>query len=183
MLTVEPTRKKNHRGGKVLSLSILFAVFGLVGLLVIVTLTGEVQAPTTKKLDTPVVEQVAPTVPLPPPSADEATNELQPLAPKVEPIAPDPEKQADTDWVRIWDLMASLGNSFGERNAEGVVTPDNAVKWIMDFLNGLNYTSTGYGHPITSRTTGEPISPTTIECYLMGYVPDKPYLKPNCPTY
>lgn len=181
MLTVGPARNKNHKGGKVLSLSVIFGVAGLVLILVAAQLFAVINSRSSKALDIADPE-VAATIAVPAPVTvtEDDANRLQPVAPKVESPTP---LVFPRDYTVVWERLDAMAAIYAVRNANGVVTPEAHTQFITDLLKGFNYKAESNQGRIVSLVNGEPISRDTLLCYLNGYVQGKPYLKPSCPTY
>lgn len=113
---------------------------------------------------------------------------LQPVSPKVvaldeSPAMMSPQNVA-VDYTDVWFKLDMLAASYGEADKKnGSVSAENRLVFIRAFLDGLNYKMTAVGEPILSKVNGEQVRPETVSCYLNGFIPDKPYLKANCPTY
>lgn len=172
-------RRKKHKGGKALSLTLILSGVGVVivlvaaQLFVVVANRGKVEA----SPDNGVVTVI---------NNDESKS-LQPVSPKVEasPVSlGQPQSAPETlAYAEVWKRLDGLASAYGPRDENGTVTQDAKSQFIADFLNGLNYKALKWNGPIVSLLNGDPISPEAMLCYLNGYVPDKPYLKANCPTY
>lgn len=91
--------------------------------------------------------------------------------------------QDGTEYLAVWERLDRLGAAYGQKDKTGVVTEKARLHFIISFLDDLNYRVTEPGQPILSKVNGDKVNPETIDCYLNGYVPGKPYLKANCPTY
>lgn len=160
-------RRKDHKGGKLLSLSILWTGGGIVAILVATGLIAAFSGGAAKHYRR---DDVAVT------STEKA---LQPVSPKI--VASDSESMIteslvySDDYADVWaklDKLAPAGATAAQRQQAAVT-----------FLDGLDYRMTKVGGEIVSKSSGNPVSPSTLACYLNGYVPDKPYLKANCPAY
>lgn len=179
MATSEVRRKKDHKGGKALSLSIILSGVGVVGCLallqVLALMTGEYTHPAKDGYDKAVVTVINNT----------ESNALQPNAAKIEamPQAMEEPKTTASEYAEVWDRLYALADVYAGANNEGVITDDARGQFINDLLNGLNYRADKWYGTIVSQQTGDPISSATLLCYLNGYVHDKPHLKANCPTY
>ena len=160
-------RRKQHKGGKILSLSILWTGGGIVAFLVVVGIIAAVSGGHAKQYNR---DDVAVT-------STEKT--LQPVSPKI--VASDSESlitatEVDsTDYADIWRKL--------ERLAPANAKQSERLKAITSFLDGLDFRYTAPGGEIVSKSTGNPVAPSTLSCYLNGYIPEKPYLKANCPAY
>jgi hypothetical protein len=77
----------------------------------------------------------------------------------------------DEVWTRLYRLA----------NSQTTIADKKA--YIDDFLSSLNYRAVADHGDIVSKADGTPINPDTLMCYLNGFIPDKPYLKANCPAY
>lgn len=163
------TRGKANKGGKVVSLSIIWvglAIALVAGVLTVVsTYTGS-----NEKFDRDIVAVTGVT----------QGDKLQPVSTKI--VASDNANMitaasvsTDEDYADVWSKL--------ERLAPPTATDAEREAVIVGFLSGLNYQMTKRGGEIVSITNGDQISPTTLTCYLNGYIPDKPYLKTNCPSY
>ena len=112
----------------------------------------------------------------------------QPISPKIEssdqPVAA-PQTQLDQidSYEKVWARIDALAEGFGDYSGDGVVSPQEKDKFVKNMLTTLNFQARQERSEITSVFNGKVISPETIYCYLNGYVPNKPYLKPNCPSY
>lgn len=162
-------RKKDHKGGKVASLGILWGAVGLVIILGVTQLVAVYINDKPQEYDRDVV------------AVTEVTqgDKLQPMASKI--VASDDmemissEKAAvPSDYADVWLKL--------ERLAPETATDEVRVLTIQTFLAGLNYRMSERTGTIISITTGDTISPSTLTCYLNGYIPDKPYIKTNCPS-
>jgi len=163
------TRGKAHKGGKVVSLSIIWISLGLAlvagGLTIFNTYYGS-----DEKFDRDIVAVTGVT----------QGDKLQPVSAKI--VASDnasmiksstPSK--DSDYADVWLKLERLAPTAADDKEREAV--------IVTFLAGLNYKMTKRGGEIVSITNGDQISPATITCYLNGYIAEKPYLKTNCPAY
>lgn len=162
-------RRKNHKGGKFMSLGILW---GGVALVVILTISQTVNVLTRKsaQFDRDVVS-VTSTGPY---------SRLQPVSAKI--VASDSESMISTEaaispgeYADVWSKLYRL--------APATATEGERLKVIASFLDGLNYKMVKVGGEIVSKSNGDPINPSTLTCYLNGYIPDKPYIKTNCPSF
>jgi hypothetical protein len=166
--TIEmPPRKKDHKGGKILSLTIIWAGIALVVILAVIQIIAMLTSTAQRRHNRDLT------------AATSMTKSLQPMSTKI--VASDSETAISMgdatpeDYSEVWDALDHLA-------------PDNATqadrdKIIMDFLAGLDYTARSIRGVIISKSSGNVVSVATIMCYLNGYIPDKPYLKPNCPAY
>lgn len=159
---------KNRKGGKIFSLSLIWAGAAFVVILVIIQLV------TMFTTDAPDRHERDPT------AATSMTERLQPMSTKI--VASDSEtvvsinKQDEVeDYANAWKMLYRL--------APDNATPEARNLIIMTFLAGLDYTTDVIGGVIVSKSTGDIVRPSTVECYLNGYIPDKPYIKTNCPAY
>lgn len=170
--TAETTivRRKDHKGGKVISLGILWSGIAFVSVLAI----AQIISSSTANSATPPIERGAVMVSMSERSAS------QPSSPKIVAEAetlplflgsssPAPVKEYASVWIKLERLTVSEASE------------ERKVEIIVDFLDGLNYEMTTRGGVIVSKTTGDQISPSTLMCHLNGYIPEKPHLKANCP--
>lgn len=160
-------RRKDHRGGKILSLGILWVAIAIFAVLVVVGLLASLSGGSAQQYDRDVV------------AVTSNKKVLQPVSPKI--VASDNSSFItetlvySKDYTSVWAKLEKL--------APSGAPVEERKKAIAAFLDGLDYSMTEYGGPIVSKSSGNPISPSTLSCYLNGYIPDKPYLKANCPAY
>ena len=163
-------RRKAHKGGKVMSLSILWGAVALVIVLVAYTMVSNTFHKVENQFDRDVVAV----------TSVQKGNKLQPVSPKIVASASESliSSEATIDVADYDDVWKKL-----ERLAPETATEEERLHTIALFLSGLDYKMSAKGSEIVSITTGDPINPSTLTCYLNGYIPDKPYLKPNCPSF
>lgn len=167
---VTHNRRKSHKAGKVVSLSILWPAIALFVATAAIPLVLALA-----KNSEPQQERDVSAV-----TSSTQDNQLQPVSPKI--VASDTrtmtiiEDSIDaSDYADVW---RSLG-----RLAPASATPEQRQQAMVDFLAGLDYESVAIGGVIVSKSNGTQISPSTVACYLNGYIPDKPYIKVNCPVF
>ncbi len=173
---------RQHKSSKALALSIIAAgVIAFVGFIVADSLRvmGHAQERNDSVPD-PNIVAVTP---------QSKGDRLQPMSPKIvaldqTSIMPSSPESTAIDYTDVWIKLDRLAASYGKPdNPDGTVSNEARMKFIVGFLDGLNYRMLEPFGPIVSKLNNEQISPETVVCYLNGYIPDKPYLKANCPTY
>lgn len=155
-------RGKTNKPGKVISLSMIWVC----AIVLIVILVIQVISMVTLKSASNANREVATYQAAP----------LQPSAAKI--VSADTESivtsETPSNYTDVWNKLDRMA----PRNA----TEKERLEIIAMFLAGLNYQMTEYHGIIVTVDSQTPVSPDTIECYINGYIPDKPYLKANCPA-
>jgi hypothetical protein len=155
-------RGKHHKGGKVVSLSILWVAAGLLVVMAVSQTITHMFNGVQQQYDHNVVNVV---------SQDDAG---QPAAAKIG-FNDGPVDAVAEDYVDVWaklDAIAASAPSPAARNAV-----------IELFLEGLSFKAETHGGIIVSKADGLAVSPSTLQCYMNAYVPDRPYIKANCPSH
>ena len=161
--SLPPKRGKQHKQGKVLSIGLIVVCLAVVIGAGIVTLLE----PKAKKqrIDANVIQVV------------DSVDKLQPISPKIvamERMQGMPKSvYLAPDYKDIWVRLLAMGDD----------TKDGTRTAILTFLNGLGFTATEVGGIIFLEDGKTPADPATIECYLNGYIPEKPYIKVNCASF
>lgn len=155
-------RGKSNKKGKVISLSMIW----ICALVLIVLALLQVIAILTHKSASTANREVATYQPA----------LLQPSSAKI--VSADTESiitsETSKNYTDVWNKL--------DRMAPKHLSQDDKIKVITMFLTGLNYQMTEYHGTITTIDSDTPVNPDTLECYINGYIPDKPYLKTNCPA-
>jgi hypothetical protein len=104
---------------------------------------------------------------------------FQPVSPKLSSpdtglISSMESKVTATAYAEVWKRLSSMDSTS--------TTEDARTEYARNFLAPMGLTFDEYGGVILSTYTGEPVSASTTICYLNGYIPEKPYLKVNCPS-
>ena len=163
-------RRKDHKGGKIASLSILWVAVGVVLIFGIAQFASYRSAEAHQPAyDSEVVAVTDVT----------SGDRLQPVSAKIVStgdmaLLTSSKARVAKDYVGVWKKLELL--------APPSATDAERIEVVQTFLGGLNYTMSERGGVIVSITTGDPISPDTLTCYLNGYIPDKPHLKTSCPS-
>lgn len=163
-------RRKDHKGGKVVSLTVIWSGVALVVILGIIQTVNVLTNKSAPSFDRDVVA-VTPV---------QLGNKLQPVSAKIMAsdsnsiISPEAGIKV-SDYAAVWQKL--------ERLSPATASDVERQRAIEAFLSGLDYKMKERGGEIVSMTTGDPINPSTVACYLNGYIPDKPYLKTNCPSF
>lgn len=162
-----PLRRKEHKTGKIFSLTVIWSGVAVVVLLVAVQLSTMFTSTEIKRHNRDLT------------AATSMTKILQPMSTKI--VAADSETvismgdEEAEDYTEVWKMLYRL--------APDTATEPERIKIIMAFLAGLDYTTNSVGGVIISKSTGNVVKASTVTCYLNGYIPDKPYIKTNCPAY
>ena len=163
--TTVVARRKDHKGGRVLSKSLLWMGLGLFVLLAAVQVITFFTSKSVEQFDKDVV------------NVTNSDGNRQPVSPKI--VVTEEELLAfpvtEADYAVVWRKLDAL--------AAGESTPQAKQAAITAFLDGAGFKARGLGGAIYAKATGKPVKPATVECYLNGYVPSKPYLKANCPAF
>lgn len=110
----------------------------------------------------------------------------QPVSPKIGGSEEDPDVPlmgGSQDYIVVWEKLDHIATIYGKKAGDADVTKEDKLVFITAFLESLNYKMSAWGEPIVSKVNDAPISPGTVTCYLNGYIPGKPYLKPSCPSH
>lgn len=170
--TVEGTvaRRKDHKGGKAMSLGIIGAAIALVLVLAVWQMVSTMFHGVKNEYDRDVVAVTSVT----------EGDKLQPVSAKI--MASDNVAMVSQEKVIDASAYADVWMKL-ERLVPATASDKERLASIETFLAGLDYKMVERGGAIVSITDGASISPSTLTCYLNGYIPDKPYLKTNCPSY
>lgn len=166
MSTNTVQRRKSHKSGRAVSLTVLWTCMSLLGLMVATQIFSGLIRHSSKPLSTYTVDV-----------DDIAEGKSLPSSPKINTSSGSEFYKEDVHvgrYASVWDRLARLSS---ENTDKARMTA------ALTFLDGHNYTASRYRGVIVSKATGKPVRPSTLMCYLNGYIPDRPYLKVNCPAY
>lgn len=82
---------------------------------------------------------------------------------------------------KFWKKVERNAVSRADYNRDGTVTEKELATFKYTFVTGLGFRldpKTGIVHMADGKTH---VRVSTLECFFNGYVPERPYIKPNCP--
>lgn len=85
------------------------------------------------------------------------------------------------EYTIFWEGFLARAFRQADTDRSGTVNSEELDAFSDLFFGKLGFTkdkNTGFVY----NANGVLIKPTTLICYLNGYVPEKDYIKPNCPT-
>lgn len=168
-------RRKKHKTGKKLSLSLIWG--GIVAFFLLATIQLLTSRTNSVKHDDQFDDSVVAVV---------DGSGVLPASPKISAAPSIEQKLPITDnstYENVWVRLEELAARIALRDENGRITESIKIAFVKEYLNGLDYDFKSWGGIIISKVNGEPVNPDTILCYINGYIPERPYIKPNCPAF
>jgi hypothetical protein len=112
---------------------------------------------------------------------------ISPVSPKISDSDVVPESESpmagpSSEYLTFWhalDIRAT--QEFVKKNKK--IGANDIQQFRADFIASLGYWYDSRTQQVYSAPQSKiEISVTTLTCYLNGYVPEKPYIKPSCPS-
>lgn len=112
-------------------------------------------------------------------------NKVTPMAEQIVTIDPTASNILVTDssfqarYTEFWQTLQDKASKYSDYNIDTLVTAEEMAMFEANFFSRIGYTRAENGF-IYSNSRNV-VSPETLMCQINGYIPDKEFIKPNCP--